>query len=190
MKQKLVLAVLLATFAAKGFCQTTNGVNIQNAIEKAQNSISPATKTATLKIVTEAAVYINGKHYNSSIMKTISPQDIDKIDVDKSEVVIDNVKYSGQIYIQMKKEYQPHFVTLTDMQQKYAKQTSMPTVFLIDNGLVKEDYADYMIDEKQVLKVIVDSTKSQVAVINLITKTNENTKQTDNFRIRGLAQMK
>ena len=144
MKKKLIFTVLLATFGAKGFCQTTNGANqANNPIEKAQSSISPSMKAATINSASDVALYINGKHYNSSIMKTISPQDIESIHVDRNEIVIDNVKYNGQIYIQMKKEYQPHFVSLADMQQKYARQAGIPTVFLIDNEVIRENYGHH-----------------------------------------------
>ncbi|MBP1616659.1 MAG: hypothetical protein H6Q14_486 [Bacteroidetes bacterium] len=196
MKQKLIFALVLVAFTTKGVCQTssevaTNELNkSKDLIEKAKNDTLPTVEfTTTASGSLQPAFYINGKHYNLSITKTIDPQDIDSISVLKKEIVINNTKYNGQIYIKLKKEYNPKLISLTAIQQKYTKPTSMPTIFLIDNDIIKDNYADYLIDEKKVLKIIVDTTDSHIAVIKLITRTEENIKKANEITIKGAKEI-
>ncbi len=137
------------------------------------------------------AFYINGELSNSSILKTIDPELIDSIYVEKKEIEIDDEMYDGQIYIRMKEAYQAKLVSLTDLRSKYVKPTNRPVIFVIDNDIVKGNYNTYLVDEKFILKIMVDhmeieEEKLDVEIIRLVTKSEENRRKSETIMIRGI----
>ena len=53
---------------------------------------------------------------------------------------------------------------------------------MIDNDIIKDNYKDYLVDEKYILKNVVDAIdnideKFHFQVVRLITKTDENLKR-------------
>jgi len=137
----------------------------------------------------QPAYYINRKLANSSL-STLDPQSIDSIYVEKKDIEIDNKKYYGQIYIKLKKEYTPKLISLTDLKQKYTNLKNGITVFMIDDKIIKEDYDQYIVDEKYILKILVDTIemkdeKTTVNVIRLLTRSKENIEKSKIIHIRG-----
>ena len=138
--------------------------------------------------------YINGEMANQTVIKTIDPQLIDSIHVEKKEIVMKDKKYYGQIFLKMKKEYHPKLISLTDLGLKYLGQTSNPIIFMIDDDIIKGDYGNYLADEKFILKIIVDNVedkeqKLNVEIVRLLTKNKENIKKAKEIRIRGLNEI-
>ena len=136
------------------------------------------------------AFYINGKYINNFLLKTINPQLIDSMNVVKRDIEIDGKKYYGQIYIQMKKDYNPKLISLTGLKLKYTNLTNTPTIFMIDNEIISGDYNKYIVDEKYILKIIVEKVENrkenlQVNIVRLLTKTEENIKKSKQIWIRG-----
>ena len=197
MKQKLIIAIFLLTLTTKGLCQTTSGIDIKGLqktkylTKKVKNDSLPTVEfKTTTNSYSGTAFYINGKHCNATILRTIDPKDIDSSKVGKKEIDIDNTKYLGQIYINMKKGYSPKLISLTDLKRKYINPTGMSTIFMIDNDIIKENYANYLVDEKYILKIIVDTLENKeeklhIQLIQLITRTEENIKKANEIRIRG-----
>ena len=137
----------------------------------------------------EPAYYLNGKFVNIAL-GAVNPQSIDSIYVEKNEIEIGDKKYYGQIYITLKKEYTPRLISLTDLAQKYTNLKNGITVFMIDNNIIKEDYDQYIVDEKYILKILVDTIemkdeKTTVNVIRLLTRSKENIEKSKIIHIRG-----
>ena len=67
----------------------------------------------------QPAYFINGKYATETILKTIAPQFIDSIYIVKEDIKIEDKTYNGQLHIQLKKDYIPKFISLTDLKLKY-----------------------------------------------------------------------
>ena len=138
----------------------------------------------------QPAYYINGKFANHTALITIDPQSIDSIYIEKKEIETENKKYYGQVFITMKKEYTPKLISLSDLVQKYTNLKNGITIFMIDNYIIKEDYDQCLIDEKYILKIIVDTIemgneKPDINVVRLLTKSKENIEKSKEIKIRG-----
>jgi hypothetical protein len=137
----------------------------------------------------EPAYFINGKLINHFTLMTIDPQSIDSINVDRKEIIINNMVYYGQIYIKLKDEYNPRFISLTDLEKKYVKSSTRNFIFMIDNEIIHGDYDKLIVDEKYILKIVVDTMrhdKPDLDIIRLITRTKENIEKSKQIFLRGL----
>ena len=133
------------------------------------------------------AYYINGKLSNPTLLRTMDLKLIESIDVEKRE--IKGKRDNGQIHLKMKKEYHPQLISLNDLKAKYTNLTKSATIFMIDNDIIKDDYDQYLVDEKFILKIIVDTVESEkeklnVAIVRLLTKTKENIEKSKEIRLR------
>lgn len=135
-------------------------------------------------ITQQPAFYINGKF---STLRTIDPAYIDNVRVENKKVEIENKKYDGQIFITMKKGYSPLEISLNGLARKYTNLKNEPTIFMIDSIIVKEDYDKYLVDEKYIFKIIVETIQqNNVTIVQLLTKSKENIEKSKEVRIRGL----
>jgi hypothetical protein len=53
------------------------------------------------------AYYLNGQFVNETTLKTLNPNAIDNIRVEKQEIEVETQKYYGQIFINTKGDYRP-----------------------------------------------------------------------------------
>ncbi len=135
------------------------------------------------------AFYINGTLTNQNILRTLNQIEIETMTIEKEEFKIDTIKYYGKIFITTKKTYKPKIISLSNLKTKYLKSLKGPIIFQIDNEQVIGDYDQYPIDEKYILKIIVEDfenkkEKLKLHFIKIILKTEENIKKANN-RIRG-----
>lgn len=136
------------------------------------------------------AFFINGKLTNESVSRTINPNEIETIDVEKENIEIDNVKYYGKIHIVTKSTYKPKFISLGNLKLKYTNLKDSAVVFRIDDEIINANYESYLVDENYILKIIVENfdnkkEKLNVNFISLITKTEENIKKSKEIILRG-----
>lgn len=198
MKQNLIFALFILSLTTIGIGQTTTKISAIFCSNKTKNSSykygNDSLPTVELirptSDVLTPVYYVNGIQCNSSFLVRINSKFIDSIRIEKNLIEIDNTKHYGQIYIKTKKEYNPKLISLTDLKQKYTKQSSMSTIFMIDNDIIKDNNADYFVDEKYILKIIVDTIENKkeklhVQIIRLVTRTDENIKQANELIIRG-----
>lgn len=193
----LIFVISILTLSVNG--QTTS---IKEALSKQEAGIictgistTPFVEyVKTENVGQQPAFYINGEFSNSTMIKTVDHTLIDSIHVEKKEIEIGNKKYSGQIFVKMKNEYTPQIISLTGLAMKYANLKNGLTVFMLDNEIIKEDYDQCLVDEKYILKITVDTIeleggKTNVNMIRLLTKSQENMEKTKEIRIRGLNEM-
>ena len=141
----------------------------------------------------QPAYYINGEISNPTVIKSINPDLIDSIHVVNRKIEINDKKYFGQIFLKMKDEYNPKLISLNNLKAKYTNLSNNPTIFFINNDMIKEDYGQYMVDENFILRIIVDNIENEkeklnVNVIQLLTRTKENIEKSKEIRIRGLGE--
>ena len=160
--------------------------SIKNKIAVSDTTLS-VEYVKTENVGRQPAYYINGKLSNPSLLRTIDPKLIESIDVEKRE--IKGKRDNGQIHLKMKREYHPQLISLNDLKAKYTNLTKSATIFMIDNDIIKDDYDQYLVDEKFILKIIVDTVESEkeklnVAIVRLLTKTKENIEKSKEIRLR------
>jgi len=136
------------------------------------------------------AYFINGKLANESILRSINPNEIETVNVEKENIEIENIKYYGKLYIITKPTYKPKFISLNNLKLKYTNLTDNSTIFQIDNEIINANYESYIVDENYILKIIVEKfenrkEKLNINFIRLITKSEENIKKAKEILIRG-----
>lgn len=194
MKLIAILIVSILTLSANGQIKELSGkVNsTTNRPEKADvNSPLKVINLDTDKPDRQPAYFIDGKRFNETILKTIDPQLIDSMFIVKKEITIEDKKYYGQVLIKMKGDYKPEIISLADLKSKYTKESNTPSIFIIDNDIVKSDYDKFFVDEKYILKMEVHKVDNEkehlnVNVIRLVTKTEKNIEKENEIRIRGI----
>ena len=197
MKLILILIISFLTLSVNGQIGPINKkdakVSLTTSIgdKKAVSDVTPSIEyVKTENVGRQPVYYINGKLSNTTILRTIDPNLIDSIHVEKKEIEIKGKSYHGQIDLKMKKEYHPQLISLNDLKAKYTNLTKSATIFMIDNDIIKDDYDQYLVDEKFILKIIVDTVESEkeklnVAIVRLMTKTKENIEKSKEIRLRG-----
>jgi hypothetical protein len=188
---KLKLTIIIAFLSITTFGQLTGKVKGMN-INKPTTINDTVIKVAyNFKKVSNnyAAVFFNGKLINYSLMSTINPESIATMNVVKKDTIIDSVKYNGRIIIEGKITYNHNFMPLNKFKLKYINPSENATVFQIDGNVIYEDYDNYLIDEKYILKAIVttiDNPKEKIKlnIINLLTKSLKNIEDSNQIIIR------
>lgn len=190
-----ILVLVITSLTINAFGQTddlkTKIVYNSNKIEKTANDTIPQVSYINPNDSDrKPAFYINGNYINGIILETISPQLINSVNVVRRDIEIDGKKYYGQIYIQLKKDYNPKLISLTDLKLKYTTLPNISSIFMIDNEIADGDYGKCIVDEKYILKIIVEKIVNkeedlEVNIIRLLTKTEENIKKSKQIWIRG-----
>jgi hypothetical protein len=134
--------------------------------------------------------FINGKQTNESILRTLNPNEIATLNIEKKNIEIDNIKYHEQLYIVTKSTYNPKLISLNNLKAKYTNLKKNSTVFKIDDDIINAEYDNFIVDEKFILKIIVEKVEKKnekliFNFINLITKSEENIKKSKEIIIRG-----
>ena len=190
---KLKLTIIIALLSMTTFGQLTGKV-------KGLNSTKTDTiKETVIKVIYKnniisrnsqpPAIFFNGKLIDYSLMSTINPESIDTMNVIKKDTIIDSVKYYGRIMIQGKTTNKHNYISLNEFKLKYVSPSENVPVFQIDENIVVDDYDTYLIDEKNILRVIVtpiDNPKQKVKIdfINLLTKSAKNIEESNQIIIR------
>lgn len=197
MKKFLAIACFLFSGATNGFSQTANSLVVDNKLtnkslhSQLTNDSLPIVEIT--KITTKSPTpiyYVNGTRCNPTFLNTINPKNIDSITVVKRPQEIGGPNQNGEIHIRMKKGYHPNILSLDELKRKYATDVRKPTIFIIDNTIIEDDYANYLVDEKYILKIMIDTIKNEqekidIQVIRLLTRKDENIQQTNRIILRG-----
>ena len=187
------VSIFILTLSANGqteaLINVLTGKQVQTLMENIIMDTIPKVVYAKTKDVGKPpAYYINGIFASPTIVKSINPQLVDSVHIDKKEIEIDGKVYYGQIFIKMKEGYNPQIISLSDLVKKYTNLKNEIVIFMIDNELIKDDYEKYIVDEKYIFKIIVD-TIGNVDVVRLLTRFKENIDKSTQIRIRGLEEV-
>lgn len=197
MKKNYLLVFLLISLATNGYSQLKD-IMVTDLSSKRDSSNEERMLNDTIPILEFKKpekfkriplYYIDSVLNNRSILKTLSVKFIEDISLDHNETKIDGVKYYGHIFIKTKKQYKPRLISLTDLKQKYTKAKNLSTIFMLNDELIKEKYSNFLVDEKFILKIIVEvieikEEKLKVQVIRLLTRTPENAKKANEIFIK------
>ena len=187
--------ILLFAFAATNSFGQTKNTNTPGIVADTKNT---AVMDTTLKvvyaekkeIVQTPAYFLNDKFVNQTLFGTLNPKLIESLDVVKANVQIDKIQYYGQIHIKTKDNYNPKIISLTDLKKKYTNLKDKPVLFMIDGIIINADYDNFVVDENNLLKIIVDQLKNakesiDLGLIRLLTKSDENLKKANEIILQG-----
>jgi carboxylesterase type B len=194
MKQFLIVATAFFTLNALGQIN-----NLKVPLVKSTNTQLVSQNDTVLKVFwvcsndseRNPAYYLNGQFVNESILKTLNPKVIDKIRVEKQEIIVENQKYYGQIFINTKEDYSPKLVSLNDLKSKNTNLKDATTIFMIDNEIVNGNYDKCIVDENYLLRISIEKIENEKEklhfyLIQILTMSEENIRKSKEIRIRGL----
>jgi len=198
MKKTLFIAILLMVVNCFGQKLTGKvpGLRItKQEIASENDTIIKVVYKTEIENNKKPAYFINGKLINEGILRTINPNEIATLNVEKKNIEIENVKYHEQLYIITKSAYKPKLISLNNLKAKYTNLKKNSTVFKIDGNIINADYDNFIVDEKYILKIIVENyennaEKLNVNFVNLITKSEENIKKSKEIIIRGKDELR
>ena len=95
----------------------------------------------------------------------------------------------------MKSDYNPKFLTLKKLSEKYLMLNEIPIIYQIDEKVVGNSSNQILLDENFILKIVVEKintseNNTEINLIRLITKTPENIKKANEIRIKGIDNIK
>ena len=195
MKKTFFISILFLSIYSFGQVKSekVNGLKItENKIKVENDTIIKVIYKKEVENNRKPAYFINEKFVNESIFKTINPNEIANVNVEKNDIAIENVKYYGKIKITTKSEYNPKLISLNKLKSHYIKTRINDVIFKIDNEIINADYDKYIVDENYILKLIVENYEKdnlKISFINIVTKTEENTKKSKEIIIRGNDEM-
>jgi hypothetical protein len=192
---KIPLVILLAFFSINALGQikeikTPSGSNRDMKINSRADTSFKVTYGNKSDTTLRPAIYLDGKHIYSSITTTLNPKIIANIKVEKKYIELNGIKYYGQIFIETNKDYKFDFVSLTELKSLYAELKDAPTLFMIDNQLIKDNYDKYILDQNYLLRINIETIENskegiRINLIRILTKTEENIKKVNEIWIRG-----
>lgn len=138
----------------------------------------------------QPAYYINGLFVNNLSISTINPATIEEITVEAGEFEKHNKKYTGKLFIKLKDgiEFKP--IPFNELKKKYLDLPFEGSIVMIDNNILYDDYNALVINERGIYKIEVqtlpiENENLNLNVINLITRTEKNIRESESIRIRG-----
>ncbi len=142
----------------------------------------------------DPAYFLNGKLISQSLFNSMSVTTIESVSVVKKDTVVNGKVYDGQIKVESKSDYTPNVVSLAFIKENVVKLKDGPSIFMIDDHLVKEDYEECLLDKNYILSITVHKLKNEkegldVNVVKILTKTKENIEKVNQIRIRGVQNM-
>lgn len=182
MKNTISIVILLF-LSAISFGQEIPGVTLSNKTTtkySEDSDISVRYIKLTNDIKNDVAVLINGKFFKNgySLLKTVNPNKIKAVNIEKEDITFDGTKYSAQLLISMNSDYTPDVISLNNLLTKHLTLDSIPTILKIDNAYVNQDFNEYLVDEKYILQIDISKVNTSVGekinLINLITKSDKN----------------
>ena len=135
----------------------------------------------------DIAFYINDILVSETIFRQLDPLKIESVNVVKEKLQHNGISYDARIYIKTKNDFKPEIISLGDLAKKYLTINSEILVFQIDDKVINQDYTDYIIDENFILKIVKSKIKSpnntDIALIKIITKTDENIEKANQVKV-------
>ena len=181
MKKYIIIPLLILT--ANVFAQKETE---KSQAITAKDTIIKVVHVIKYKGAPKTAYFLNGALINQSVTKFLDPNTIERVNVEKGNVEIENTKYAGKITIATKNNYKPNLISLHDLRLKYTTVPENAVIFQIDNEIADGDYKTYLIDKNYILKIVVNKLENpDISLIKVVSKSEENKKNPNEIIIRG-----
>lgn len=170
---KITIATILFCIGITTFAQEISGVKIVDKKPSyTENSDIHIRYLNSKKDTTNnAAIFINGDFIKNgySLLKTLSLNNIESVNVEKGDITIDGTTYYGKLLIVLKPDYKPNIITINNLISKHLTLDNNPITLKIDGDYINDDFNDYVVDEKFILQIDVTKIKtSKNNQVNLI----------------------
>ncbi|WP_040281299.1 hypothetical protein [Psychroserpens damuponensis] len=138
---------------------------------------------------TKVAIYVNGNFLNASILKTLNPNKIKSLSVEKDSITIGDDSYLGKILIKLVDDYEPKFMALKKFISNHFVLNDLPQVFQLNETILNVNSQDFLIDEQFIMmvsveEIITSEENLSINLIKLITKTEDNIKKGNTIIIK------
>ncbi len=179
MKQKISITILILF----------SGAVLNFAYGQKDNPIRILKCQSLLQKTKQPAYFVNGYFFPSSsgILSRLNPKHIKTTNIEHRDTTINGVEYYGKIFITLEQKIKkPNFIHLTDLHTIYSEIKNTPTIYTVDDKLVK-DIDNRLIDKNYILDIEICKIESKTIntqVVNIITRTEENIKKRNEIRIR------
>ena len=184
---KTIFTLLMLSLTFNSFCQELSGkktIDKQNYSENSELKVFYSDKSSEFHSDQKpAGIFVNDKFIGSQkVLNFINQDKIETINIEKEKFKLNGTEYYGKIYIKMKSDYNPKFLTLKKLSE-------------IDEKVVENSSNEILVDENFILKIIVEKiitseNNTEINLIRLITKTPENIKKANEIRIKGIENIK
>lgn len=171
MKSLLTIQILFFSFCLIGQTPMTtalegkvSGVNIFREDDGSPKVI----KLKTTNNQNNILFFVNDELIEGQALNHINPDSIESMEVVKEDILQNNKKYEGAIYITLKNNFAPSFISLNALKEKYLDLKDLPTIFLIDGKSIQDDYNTYLVDEKNILNIKHEELKNEEENYNLM----------------------
>jgi hypothetical protein len=197
---KTIFTVLMLFLTFNSFCQELSGIKLINKPSYSENSelkVFYSDKSSEFHSdQKKAGIFVNDKFVGSQeVLNFINQDTIETIKIEKEKFEMNGTEYYGKIYIKMKSDYNPKFLTLKKLSEKYLELNENPIIYQIDEKVVEKSSNEILVDENFILKIVVEKintseNNTEINLIRLITKTTENIKKVNEIRIKGIENIK
>lgn len=142
---------------------------------------------------TNVLFYLNEEIVDEQIINAINPNQIKEVKIEKESIQFNEVKYDGIVYIRIKENYTPKFISLNELKEKYLNLSdNASTLFMLNEEIIDMDYDSFIVDEKYILKIETQAIKNSkeqldMNIINVITRTKSNIEKANTIIIKGVA---
>lgn len=189
MKKLLIIAFTFCSLLTSAQLNVPQVANV-NPVVSQNDSVIKVSYINRTNAEKSPAYYVNGQFVNESILKSLNPEGIEYIRVEKEEIEVESQKYYGQIFISTKVSYKPKLISLTDLKLKYTKLKNTPAIFMIDNEIVQDDSNKFLVDENYILNISIENIdrakeKLNFYLIHIFTKSEENIRNSKKIILRG-----
>ena len=136
------------------------------------------------------AYFVNDFQINNSSIKFIDPNSIEKLFVENGVFESNGRKYNGKIYIKLKENIEFKPISISDLKTKYLNLPELSTVFMVDGSIVYDNLNKVILNERNIYKIEVElldneNEKLKLNTVNIITRTENNIKNSEEIKIRG-----
>jgi len=191
---KTIFALLMLFLTFNSFCQEISekkSIEKPNYTENSEIKVFYSDKSNKFHSNQKpVGLFVNEKFIGRvELMNYINPDKIEMIKIKKEKFEMNGTEYFGKIFIKMKSDYNPKFLTLDDLSAKYLKLNKNPIIYQIDEKVIENRKNKILVDENFILKIIVKKVKTsekntEINLIRLVTKTPENIKKANEIRIK------
>ncbi len=125
-------------------------------------------------------IEMQGRTYLGDAMRSLKPEEVQSIDVDKTRQVM---------IIELKPGYHPILMSLSDIKKKYTNLKSEHVIFRIEDHFVQHDPNEVLVDESNIMLISISPIKfigdlEDLFMVTLVPRTDKNLKKLNEIRIR------
>lgn len=188
----ILISVNLYSQKIEDRLEDADGVKIAEiAKHSATDTIPVVVNIGDQKKQSNVLYFLNGKQVNEQVVGAINPEKIADIKIEKAAKEDSEFGEKGRIYITTKENYTPKLISLNALKAKYVDlENDHPSIFMMNERIINTDYDDYLVDEKYILKIEVQSIVNgkedvDINVVRLVTRSKENIAKANTIRLRG-----